>query len=125
MLYNFLLSISANEYIIMIMVIIFCLLVGMFISGNAAVMLAIPMLGLLPAQLGFSNFHFYAVVAIALCFGNLTPPVGLNLYLATSIAKIPIQHTLRAMVPFYFVLMLALLIILFVPQLTTWLPSLM
>lgn len=124
-LYDFLLSISPNEYVIMIMVIIFCLLVGMFISGNAAVMLAIPMLSLLPAQLGFSNFHFYAVVAIALCFGNLTPPVGLNLYLATSIAKIPIQDTLRAMMPFYLVLFLSLLIILFIPQLTTWLPSLM
>ena len=124
-IYDYITGISTEPTVIILLVILFSLVVGMFLSGNAAVMLVVPLLAPLPAQLGLSPFYFYSIVAITLCFGTLTPPIGLNLYLANSIAETPIQNTLRAMLPFYFVLFLGLIIFVLFPPLTTWLPSLM
>lgn len=121
--FNFLTGITTDPTLIVLLIIFFSLIVGMFLSGTAAIMLVVPLLSPLPGQLGLSNYYFYAIVAIALCFGTLTPPIGLNLYLSSSIANIPIQRTLVSLVPFFIVLLLGLIIVVFIPPLTTWLPS--
>jgi TRAP-type C4-dicarboxylate transport system permease large subunit len=64
------------------------------------------------------------VVVFNLMIGLLTPPMGLALYLVADIARISMREVLRAMLPFYVPLLITLLLITYVPAITTWIPRL-
>jgi C4-dicarboxylate transporter DctM subunit len=66
-------------------------IIGLFVEGTAALLIFVPILFPLAAQLGFDQIHFALVVMIMTLIGTVTPPVGLQLYIASSIAKIPIS----------------------------------
>jgi C4-dicarboxylate transporter DctM subunit len=66
---------------------------------------------------------FGVVMALNLSIGTITPPVALNLYVAANLANIPMERLSRSIIPFFFALIVALLITTYVPWLSLWLPT--
>jgi TRAP-type C4-dicarboxylate transport system permease large subunit len=74
---------------------------------------------------GIDPVHLGIVVIFNLMFGLLTPPMGLSLFLLTSIAEVSLRQLLRALLPFYLPLLATLAVITFAERLVLWLPSLL
>lgn len=119
---NTLFGISTNPYIIYFLLICMLLVIGLFIEGMAALIIFTPIFFPLAAQIGYDPIHFALIIIIALEIGTITPPVGLQLYVASSIAKVPISKVI--VWPFAFVMIIVLFITAYIPSLVTYLPSL-
>lgn len=118
------LSISNNPYILLIMLNVILLIAGMFINTTAAILIFVPIFLPLFNSLGLSPIHLGTIMVLNLMVGLLTPPVGMSLYLTSQISKVPVDDLLKSLAPYMATLLLALLLVTFIPQLSTWLPSL-
>ncbi|MED1863974.1 TRAP transporter large permease [Fictibacillus nanhaiensis] len=117
------LDITTNIYVFIIVVNIFLLIVGMFMEAAAAILIFVPILLPIALSLGMDPIHFGIIVVVNLAIGLITPPVGINLFVAMQISKIRIEHISRAIVPFVIILFVDVLIISLIPFFSTWLPS--
>lgn len=90
-----------------------------------AVLLPAPILAPLAASVGIDPVHFGVIMCVNLCIGMITPPVGVNLFVAAPIAGVSMTAVARAVLPFLGVQLLALMLITYIPPITLWLPSLM
>lgn len=122
---NFLLSLSDDPNVIMFLVVIFLFLVGCFVETIAAAVILIPILSAVGTQFGYDPIHFATVIAICLILGGITPPVGVLLFITQAIAKITMKEVLKYLLPFAAIPWLVVLLIAYVPKLTTFLPALM
>lgn len=118
---NFLFGISDNVYIIFFLIIGMLLIVGLFVEGGAATIVFVPILFPLGFELGFDSIHFAMIIMITIMIGTITPPVGLQLYIAASIAKIPIEKVY--IFPFVFAMLAVVLLLVFIPSMVMFLPS--
>ena len=121
-LIEFLFSISSNKYVILLMINVLILFMGMFLEVISAIMLLLPILGPVVELLGIHPIHFGVIIVINLMIGLLTPPVGFVLYVLASATKTPVNEVIRYIVPWTMPLLLALLLITFLPQITMFLP---
>ena len=96
-------------------------LIGMFIETSAAIVVLAPLL--LPVAVGFGvdPVHFGVVMVINLALGMITPPFGVNLFAAGSIAKLSLEHLIRPLLPFVAVVLACLMVITYVPDISLWL----
>ena len=119
------LRVTDNPYVFLLLVNITLLIIGMLLEPVAALLITVPVL--LPAaiQFGIDPLHFGIVMILNLVLGLLTPPVGLVLYVLSSVTGSPVQTVTRGTVPFLIPLLITLLIITFIPALSLWLPGLM
>ena len=118
------LSISSGPTGYIILVNILLVFVGMFMETIAALMILMPIL-LKPAiALGIDPIQFAIMCVLNLVIGLTTPPVGVCLFVASSIAKISVGRLSVALIPFIAVSLLVLLLVSFVPQVTLFLPNL-
>jgi TRAP-type C4-dicarboxylate transport system permease large subunit len=118
------LSISTHPYVLLFIVNLLLLLVGMFLDSTTAILVIAPIIAKPLIAAGVDPVHLGVVVVFNLMIGLLTPPMGLALYLVADIAKISMKDVLRAIVPFYIPLGITLLLITYVPAITTWIPRL-
>ncbi|MEB3101838.1 TRAP transporter large permease [Ferviditalea candida] len=100
------------------------LIVGMFLDPGAAVILLAPMLLPLGEYFMIDPLHLAIIVILNLTIGLITPPVGVCLYVGSSIGKIPIEKVVKGVLPFVFIEILVLLFITFIPQISLFLPRL-
>jgi tripartite ATP-independent transporter DctM subunit len=115
-------SITTDTNLLYLLIIIMLLIVGLFVEGLAALLIFVPVLFPLGRQLGYDSTHFALVIIITILIGTITPPVGLQLYVASSIAKVPIS---KVMVwPAVAVMVAVTLLVTYVPVLVTFLPRL-
>jgi TRAP-type C4-dicarboxylate transport system permease large subunit len=98
------------------------LFVGLFLEGIAAMLVLVPILHPIAVSLGVDPVHFGIIVIVNLMIGLITPPVGLCLFVAESIAGVGLARLTRAILPFFLVEVLVLVILTFVPELVTFLP---
>lgn len=119
------LLISENPIIFLIVVNLFMILVGMFLDAVSALTILTPVL--LPAakMLNIDPVLFGVILAVNLSIGVLTPPVGLNLYVTSSIAKIDIIRISKASMPFICLIFGVLLLMSVFPDLVTFLPNIL
>ncbi|WP_003544136.1 TRAP transporter large permease [Desulfotomaculum nigrificans] len=119
------LSISSSPVIFLLVVNAFMIIVGMFLDAVSALTILTPVL--LPAAkaLQIDPVLFGVLLAVNLSIGVLTPPVGLNLYVTSSIAKISLVQISKAVMPFIYLIVIALLIMIFFPATVTYLPSIL
>ena len=104
----------------------FILLVfGTFMEANAIVLLLMPFLYPISQQLGVDPIHFGVMSSVALVIGTATPPVAVNIYTASSVTKLPLARVVHGMIPFFLTMVLLTLVLLFFPQVSTFLPNLM
>jgi tripartite ATP-independent transporter DctM subunit len=118
------LSISKNPYVLLMMVTVLLLVVGMFLDSTTAILVIAPILAKPLVAAGVDPVHLGMVVVFNLMIGLLTPPMGLALFLVADIAKVTMKEVLREMMPYYVPLIVTLLLITYVPAITTWIPRL-
>ncbi|QPM92299.1 TRAP transporter large permease [Pseudooceanicola algae] len=111
------LSLSSNTYVLLLLVMAVILLAGVFLETASALIILTPMLLPLAAQLGIGTVHFGIIIVVGLAIGMVTPPVAINLFVASTTAGLPIERITRAVLPYLAVLVLVYLLIAFVPLL--------
>jgi TRAP transporter, DctM subunit len=121
---EFMLSLSTNPIVLLMIVNVILLFVGMVMESIAAILILAPILtpallaaGVDPVQLG-------VVVVLNLMVGLLTPPVGMSLYMVSIVAKMPFHRVVAGAMPFLIALAASLLVVTLVPAVSTWLPNL-
>lgn len=100
------------------------LIAGMFIEAAAAILIFVPILLPMAVGLGIDPVHFGMIMVVNLSVGLVTPPVGLNLFVASDQAKMSLSALSKAVIPFILVLLISIAIVSGVPQLSLWLPNL-
>jgi tripartite ATP-independent transporter DctM subunit len=118
------LQISTSPYVLLLIVNVLLLVVGMFLDSTTAILVVAPIIAKPLVAAGVDPVHLGMVVVFNLMIGLLTPPMGLALFLVADIAKVSMKDVLKAMAPFYIPLGVTLLLITYVPALTTWIPRL-
>ncbi|WP_316979745.1 TRAP transporter large permease [Shumkonia mesophila] len=114
---NFVLGITDNQYVVMLLVLAMLLVVGTFLDNVAALVLLVPtMMGIVNA-LNLDPIYFGVFTIIALAVGQITPPVGLNLFIAANIAKQPVEPVAAQALPYIAVYIVMLLIFILFPGL--------
>jgi tripartite ATP-independent transporter DctM subunit len=121
---SLMLAISTNPYVLLFVVNLLLLVVGMFLDSTTAILVIAPIIAKPLMAAGVDPVHLGMVVVFNLMIGLLTPPMGLALFLVADIAKVTMKDVLREMLPFYIPLGITLLLITYVPWLTTWIPRL-
>ena len=101
---------------------IFLLIFGIFIEPLPGVMVLVPILAPVAAKLGIDPVHFAMVVIYNLTLGMITPPVGGLLFVTSNVAKVPLSALTRELKPFLLAHGLILLLLTFIPALSTWAP---
>ncbi len=102
---------------------IFLLIFGIFIEPLPGVMVLVPILAPVAAKLGVDPIHFAMVVIYNLTLGMITPPVGGLLFVTSNVAKVPLAALTRELKPFLLAHGVILLLLTFIPALSTWAPS--
>ena len=100
------------------------LIAGMFIDGTATMLMLIPILLPLALKFGMKPLHFAMVFMLALQTGGLTPPVGALLFIVSSVGQVPLKRCLRPVIPFVGIMLIVTILIVFIPQIVTFLPGL-
>lgn len=118
-------SLTTNPIIILILINIFLLVVGMFMETVAAVLIFVPLLLPIVLPLGIDPIHFGMIVCVNLTLGLLTPPLGINIFIGSNIAKIPFEKTFKYLIPIFVSLFIVLGLITFIPELTLFLPEML
>ena len=103
-------------------VIVLFLFVGLFLEGIAAMLVLVPILHPIAVSMGVDPTHFGILVIFNLMIGLITPPLGLCLFVAEGVANVGMAKLIRAIMPFFLVEVLVLIILTFVPQTVIWLP---
>jgi len=114
------LSISTDPYVIMLLVVGIILLTGVFLETASALIILTPVLLPLVIQLGIDPIHFGLIIVVGLAIGMITPPVAINLYVASSITQLPLERITRAIIPYLLGLISVLLMVVYIPILAGW-----
>ncbi|WP_163575659.1 TRAP transporter large permease [Halomonas faecis] len=109
------LSLSTDPYVIMLLVVAVILLTGVFIETASALIILTPVLLPLVTQLGIDPIHFGLIIVVGLAIGMITPPVAINLYVASSVTQLPLERITRAILPYLLGLISVLLLVVYVP----------
>jgi tripartite ATP-independent transporter DctM subunit len=117
-----LLDITTNKWAILALINVLLLVIGCFMETTAILLIAVPTFLPLVLQLGIDPVHFGLVIILNLLIGATTPPFGVLLFIVQDIAKVSFGALVRAILPFYVPLALALLLITYWPDLSLWLP---
>ncbi|WP_134699486.1 TRAP transporter large permease [Ammoniphilus sp. YIM 78166] len=123
MLANFLMEISDNKYVLLMLIMALVLFVGTFMETLSIIIILAPLFLPVLVQLGVDPIHFGILLIIGAEIGMMTPPLGVNLFVASGISGLSIERVAKAIFPFVLVLVLGLLIMVFVPWLSLVLPS--
>lgn len=113
-----------SKLLFLLCVNVFLLIIGMFIEGNAAMIILVPLLVPLAKHFGLDEIHFAMVVIFNFALGALSPPMGTLMFVTCSITKVPMGTFIKEAVPFYVLLVACLLLLTFVPSLSTGLVNL-
>ena len=114
---NAVLSISTNKYTIMLLISIIILIAGVFMETSSAIILLTPVFLPLVKALGVSTLHFGVLFVVGIAIGMITPPVAINLFVASGITGLSLEKISRAVVPYLVGLIAVFLGIVFVPLL--------
>ncbi|MGE0281899.1 MAG: TRAP transporter large permease [Rhizobiaceae bacterium] len=120
---DFMVSLTDNKWVFLILVNILMLIVGCFLDTIAAITILVPILLPVAAKYGVDPVHFGLIMTLNLMIGLLHPPLGMVLFVLSRVAKLSVERTTMAILPWLVPLLAALLLITFVPAITLWLPE--
>ncbi len=119
---DWILSITSNKWVFLLLANLLILFVGCFIDTIAAITILVPILLPIVLKLGIDPIQFGLIMTLNLMIGLLHPPLGMVLFVLARIAKLSVERTTMAILPWLLPLMLALIAITYIPALTLWLP---
>lgn len=122
---NFITGLSTNPYVVLLLINILLLFVGCLMDAVPAIMILVPVLSPVIANLNIDPIHFGFIMCYNLTIGLLTPPVGSLLYTTAAATNVGADRMIRTMWPWVGVLVIVLMIVTYFPPLTTWLPSIL
>ncbi|OQY38848.1 C4-dicarboxylate ABC transporter permease [Candidatus Atribacteria bacterium 4572_76] len=122
---TFMVSISTNHIVFLMLVNLLLLFVGTLINASAAVVILVPILFPVAMSFGINPVFFGVLMIVNLAIGCITPPVGLDLFVVSGIAKLPIEKITKAILPYLIVLIVDLLILTYFPQIILFIPHLL
>jgi TRAP-type C4-dicarboxylate transport system permease large subunit len=125
LLSDWMLSITHNKWVFLALANVLILFVGCFIDTTAAITILVPILLPIVLKLGIDPIHFGLIMTLNLMIGLLHPPLGMVLFVLARVAKLSVERTTVAILPWLVPLMLALIAITYIPELTLWLPKYM
>lgn len=117
-------SLSSNVYVLLIVINIILLIVGCVMETFTAIIILSPILYPIVAQYGIDVYHFGVMMILNLSIGFITPPVGSNLFVACGITGMKFENLVKSIWPFLLALIIALILVTFIPQITLFLPNL-
>lgn len=118
------LSLTDNPYVFLLLVNILLLAVGMVFETTAAIIILAPILAPIAIMMGIDPVHFGMIMVVNLAIGMVTPPVGVNLFVAAQIGNTSLEKISRAVIPLLIVMIIDVLIISYIPAISTFLPNL-
>lgn len=118
-------EIGPTNFVFLALYLVLLVFLGTFLAPTEGLIIVVPILYPVAMTMGIDPFHFGMVSITGLALGHITPPVGLCLFVGSAITGLSVGRIVQAIVPFYFTCILAVLVIAFFPQLSTWLPHLL
>ena len=109
------LSVSSNKYIILLLISIIILIAGVFMETSSAIILLTPVFLPLIRALGISTLHFGILFVVGIAIGMITPPVAINLFVASGITNLPLTKISKAVIPYLLGLIAVFLFIVYGP----------
>jgi TRAP-type C4-dicarboxylate transport system permease large subunit len=92
--------------------------IGMFIETSAAIIVLAPILAPVAMHFGIDPVHFGLVMVVNLALGMITPPFGVNLFAACTVARISLDRMIKDLIPFVLVILVCLMVVSYVPALS-------
>ena len=120
----FLISLCHNKYVFLLLVNLFLLIVGMFIEATAAQIVLAPMLAPVAMAFGIDPVHFGMVFIFNMAIGSITPPMGNLMFVTCGVTKCTTEEFIRDCRVFYVLLFGMLMVMSYIPFVSTWLPNL-
>jgi tripartite ATP-independent transporter DctM subunit len=114
-----------SEFAFLFLSNILLLLIGLIMDLAPALLIMVPILVPTAMQFGINPIHFGVMVVINLCIGLITPPVGMQLFVVSNVARISLIQMYKAIIPFVLIEIVALVMITYVPAITTFIPRLL
>ncbi|MGG0717725.1 TRAP transporter large permease [Robertmurraya massiliosenegalensis] len=121
---EFIMGISDNPIIILLILNIFLLFIGTFMDITPAVLIFTPIFLPIVTSFGMDPIHFGILLVLNLSIGNITPPVGSALFVGASIANLDLEDVIKPMLPFYAAIIIVLLLVTYIPEISMFLPKL-
>ena len=116
-------SVSSNPIVILLLIAVILLILGCFMDPTPAVLIFTPIFLPIVTAMGIHPVHFGIMMVFNLSIGTITPPVGPILFVGAKVADISIEDVIRRLLPFFGALILVLLMVIFTPSLSMWLPT--
>ncbi|MDJ0684995.1 MAG: TRAP transporter large permease [Alphaproteobacteria bacterium] len=122
---SWILTLSQNPYLLLFLINILLFIVGMFLDAGPAIIILGPILGPIFVQLGIDPIHFAIIMSVNLTVGLATPPMGLVLFVASSVSGVRVEQISKAILPFLAVEILVIFLITYVPAISLGVPRLL
>ena len=122
---NFILGISQNPAVILLIINVVLLILGMFMEPGAILTLMLPVLLPIVKDLNIDLVHFGVVMVLNLMIGQVTPPFGVCLFIISDVAKIKLDRLYKSILPFLIPLVVVLFMCTYIPGIVTWLPNML
>jgi TRAP-type transport system large permease protein len=119
------LGISDTPAIVMSIIVVLLLLAGTVMEGSVNILLLTPIFLPIIQRIGYDPVHFGILMAILIQVGGVTPPVGVNMFTVCALSGVPVEVFLRESWPFFLTLVLLIVLLVFVPEITMFLPNLL
>ena len=121
---TFITTISSNPVVVILLLNLILLILGMIMDMAPIILIATPILLPVAQSVGLHPVQFGIMMVLNCGIGLLTPPVGAVLFIGSAVAKRPMEKVVKATLPFYLCMIVALLLLSFVPSISLWLPRL-
>jgi len=119
------LDFSNNPIMLLLLINVLLLVAGCFMETNAIIIILAPIFLPLIIQMGIDPIHFGIIIVVNTAIGQVTPPLGVNLFVACGISKITLESISKAVIPFIVAMIVALILITYVPSVVMYLPNLL
>ncbi|MEA3553968.1 MAG: TRAP transporter large permease subunit [Campylobacterota bacterium] len=116
---------NVDKIMFLIFVNVLLIVAGAFMEPSAIIMIMVPLLLPVAVALGIDPIHFGIMITINMELGMVSPPVGLNLFVTSSLTKMPMKEVVVATLPWSATIFIGLMLVTYIPEISLWLPNLM
>lgn len=116
-------GLTSNKYVLLLLINILLLFIGLFLDITPAIVIITPVLMPVVTALGVNPVHFGIIMILNLMIGLMTPPVGMILYVLSSVSKVPFERIAKAILPYLAICIIVLLLVTYIPEIAMFLPN--
>ncbi|MBU3182269.1 TRAP transporter large permease [Clostridium psychrophilum] len=122
---SMLINLTDNRMVLLLLINVLLLLVGCVMDTTPAMMILAPILLPVAISIGLNPVHFGLIMVVNLAIGFITPPLGINLFVAARVGEVPLETVTKGIIPFIIIMIICLAVISNIPQISLFLPNLL